>query len=149
MFNENNARLEAAIEFAATKHVGQVRDNGEPFILHSLRVMCAVDGIEAKTVAVLHDVLEDTDATSDEICDVLRIKQDHIIFEALCFITKDKHVTYDEYIESVSQSSLATTVKLADLKDNLDMLTYNCSDEKKLARCIKHTKAYHILNGSF
>jgi (p)ppGpp synthase/HD superfamily hydrolase len=145
---DNNTRLEEAILFAADAHTGQVRDNGEPFILHPIRVMCAVDTIEAKIVAVLHDVIEDTYVTYESLLLTLGIDQNSNIAYALALITRKPRVSYNVYISDILNSDLSTTVKLADLKDNLDMLTYNCSDEKKLARCIKHTKAYHILNGS-
>jgi hypothetical protein len=143
-----NARLEEAIVLATNAHTGQLRDNGEPFILHPLRVMCAVDDIEAKIVAVLHDVIEDTSIDYDYLLAFLDIDDGSNLAYALSLITRKPRVSYNVYISDILNSNLATIVKLADLKDNLDMLTYNCSDEKKLARCIKHTKAYHILNGS-
>ena len=58
--------LEKAIELAANYHAGQTDRGGTPYILHLLAVMMAVDGIEAKTIAVLHDILEDTPLTAPQ-----------------------------------------------------------------------------------
>ena len=149
---DKNTILERAILFATDAHKGQVRDNGEPFILHSIRVMCSVESIEAKIVAILHDVFAtDADYCVNEVANYTGFNAKMEISKALSFISRDRfhNVSYEEYILDIKQhSNLARIVKLADLKDNLDMLTYKCSDEKKLKRCIVHCKAYHTLNES-
>ena len=62
-------QLELAIELATRFHEGQVDKCGEPYILHPLRVMMTVQGEQARVVAVLHDVLEDTEATAQGLVD--------------------------------------------------------------------------------
>ena len=64
-------RLSRAIVFAANYHAGQKDKGGEPYILHSLRVMMKMETEEEKVVAVLHDVLEDTEATEEEILETM------------------------------------------------------------------------------
>lgn len=149
----NNEMLEKAISLATLHHQGQVRDNGEPFILHPIRVMCTVDSMEEKIVAILHDTLEDTNLTLEYVATFLNLSISDNKIQALKFISRnlyiDKDQDYLNYIRAIKKySKLATVVKLADLKDNLDMITYNCSDTKKLSRCISHCKAYHTINES-
>ena len=81
------ATLEQAIAFAAKQHAGQVDKANAPYILHPLRVMLNVPNIEHKIIAVLHDVLEDTE-TSIEDLQALGF-QPHII-EAIVALTKQK-----------------------------------------------------------
>jgi (p)ppGpp synthase/HD superfamily hydrolase len=65
--NEKPPTVAAAIAFAATKHVNQTDRAGQPYILHPLRVMAAMDTDEAKRVAILHDVVEDCGVTLDDL----------------------------------------------------------------------------------
>ena len=59
--------LERAIMLAAKRHEGQLDKGGQPYVLHPIRVMLHCDTIEEKTVAMLHDLLEDTDVTEAEL----------------------------------------------------------------------------------
>lgn len=110
--------LEHAIELALEAHRGQEypAPEPEPYVLHVFRVMLAVDGGPARTTAVLHDVLEDTSLTVD---DLLRSGVSPTIVDAVVALTRRPEDTYDEYIERVAENELARKVKLADLADNL------------------------------
>jgi GTP diphosphokinase / guanosine-3',5'-bis(diphosphate) 3'-diphosphatase len=61
------ATIEKALQIAAKAHEPQVDKHGQPYILHPLRVMSAVEGEEARIVAILHDVIEDTSVTADDL----------------------------------------------------------------------------------
>jgi (p)ppGpp synthase/HD superfamily hydrolase len=110
--------LEDAIALAAHPHWGQIypSPNDEPFILHPLRVMLAVDGTIDHIVAVLHDLVEDTDWSLQDL-------QDHgypqCVIEALDHLTRRSGEQYEAYIDRVARNALARRVKLADLADNL------------------------------
>lgn len=108
--------LEKAISLALQAHKGQKDKGGAPYILHSLSVMYAVKGEEAKIVAVLHDVLEDSPLTLAEL------RQEGFsteVLNALDLVTKKPGQAYEEYIRLISENQLARLVKLADLEDNI------------------------------
>ncbi|HWH96047.1 MAG TPA: hypothetical protein VNT03_19445 [Baekduia sp.] len=110
--------LERAIALACRAHRGQryPAPREEPFILHPLRVMLAVDGALAQMTAVLHDVLEDTAMTARDLnaADLPRT-----VVEAVVALTHSDGCAYDAYIDEVASNDLARVVKKADLADNL------------------------------
>jgi (p)ppGpp synthase/HD superfamily hydrolase len=110
--------LEDAIALAAHWHRGQRYPSltGEPFILHPLRVLLQVDSEDARIVAVLHDVLEDTACS---VVELRRAKFSERVISALDRLTRRDGEAYEPYIERIAEDSLARQVKLADLKDNL------------------------------
>jgi (p)ppGpp synthase/HD superfamily hydrolase len=110
--------LEVAVELACRAHRGQryPSPEAEPYILHPLRVMVAVDGFRAQAAAVLHDVLEDTEVTVEE----LRAAGLPIdVVDAVVALTHRPGQSYERYIEQVACDAIAREVKLADLADNL------------------------------
>jgi len=112
--------LEKAIEIAAKAHAGQKRFNGEPYILHLLRVMAAVKTIDEKVVAVLHDVVEDTNITISNLIDDGFSTS---VIEAVSILTHNKNESYEEYINGITWNNIARNVKIADMKDNIDILS--------------------------
>lgn len=110
--------LEDAIALAAQAHRGQIYPSlhGEPFILHPLRVMLRMPTEDERIVAVLHDVIEDTTCTLD---DLRRAGYAERIVSALDRLTQRAGETYEAYIERVNGDPLARRVKLADLAENL------------------------------
>jgi (p)ppGpp synthase/HD superfamily hydrolase len=106
-------KLPEAMEQARQAHYGQVDKGGKPYIEHPLRVAYSVRqwGVDAMVVALLHDVLEDTDY---ELTD-LSAKQK----EALDALTRQDGEVYADYVQRVSKNALATVVKVADLRDNM------------------------------
>lgn len=112
-------KLQAAISFAAMAHSGQTDKAGEPYFNHPLRVMKNVDTEEAKIVAVLHDVLEDTPYTLRQLREALNLSDN--IANALELLTRRPKEDYMEYVRRLSVNPLAVRVKLADLKDNMNL----------------------------
>lgn len=110
--------LEVAVELACRAHRGQQYPSaeGEPYILHLLRVMLAVDGFRAQAAAVLHDVLEDTQVTVDEL-GAAGLPID--VVDAVVALTHRPRQSYERYVEQVACNAIAREVKLADLADNL------------------------------
>ena len=109
--------LESAIEIAMQFHKCQKDMNGEPYILHPLRVMMKMGTFEEKVVGVLHDVLEDTECSIEYINARCEFSKD--IVDALLAITRMSGEKYFEYVERLNKNSLARKVKVADLVDNL------------------------------
>jgi (p)ppGpp synthase/HD superfamily hydrolase len=109
------AAIEKALQIAARAHEGQLDKHGQPYILHPLRVMAAVEGDEARIVAILHDVIEDTSVTAE----VLR-REDFrpVVLEALDCLTQRKDEPYADYVIRCKGHEIARRVKLADLEDN-------------------------------
>lgn len=109
-------RLQRAIAFATEAHDDQYSFSGRPYILHPLRVMQQMDTIDEMIVAVLHDVLEDTNADANV---VLRLGVSVDVIAALLLLTKKEDQDYEQYVLGISSDPIATKVKLADLKDNM------------------------------
>ena len=112
-----NLDVKAAERFAREKHKLQTDKNGDPYILHPLRVAARVSSEAEKVVALLHDVLEDTDTTTDELATCGLTPEQ---LQALQLLTHAKQEPYLAYLTRVKQNPLALTVKLADLADNSD-----------------------------
>jgi (p)ppGpp synthase/HD superfamily hydrolase len=111
--------LEEAIDLALEMHIGQTDKAGQPYILHLLRVMLAVQAYGEKymIVGVLHDLAEDTDFSVEYVGLYGFIDE---VVEAIDAITKRKDEPYEEYLTRVKLNLIAIRVKRADLKDNLN-----------------------------
>jgi (p)ppGpp synthase/HD superfamily hydrolase len=129
--------LERAIKIATTAHTGQVDKAGEPYILHPLRVMLTVFAPDERIVAVLHDVIEDSEITSK---DLLAEGFSTRIVEAVVALSKSRDQSYDQYIEGVALNPLARTVKLADLEDNSDLSRIPNPTERDYERLEKYRR---------
>jgi (p)ppGpp synthase/HD superfamily hydrolase len=115
--------LERAIEIAARAHSGQQDKAGAPYILHPLRVMLGVDCGFERMAAILHDVAEDCpewplDAIADE-------GFPPIVVLALDALTRREGEAYGDFIERVGKNPVATRVKIADLRDNMDLSRFS------------------------
>ncbi|WP_072313433.1 HD domain-containing protein [Agrococcus sp. Marseille-P2731] len=110
-----NHDLEQAIRVATRAYDGRVDRQGEPYVAHVIRVMLAVDTDDERTVALLHDVFEWGTITLREFASAKFPKR---IVDAVDALTKRRGESLAEYVERVQASRLATTVKLADLRDN-------------------------------
>src|ERR1035441_8547021 len=118
MDDDNQDLLERAIACAFDAHAGQKYPSPEPepYILHPLRVMCAVEGAHARMAAVLHDVIEDTDVT---LVDLQIAGYPRPVIHAVDCLTRRDGETYATYIERVATDPMATMVKGADPRDHL------------------------------
>lgn len=130
--------VQEAGALAAHAHRGQVDKAGRPYIDHVRAVegMMPTRDYDGRTVALLHDVVEDTDWTIEQLRDVGFPEN---VLEAVEAITHRKAEPYPEYIERIAQNELATRVKLADLREHLrpgyeDVIPKSLSDKYK--RCI-------------
>ena len=128
---------ELALQIAQKAHAGQVDKAGKDYILHPVTVASYMDTDIEKTIAYLHDVLEDTDVTVD----ALRKIFPNEIVDTLITLTHRKDESYFEYIQRVSKSKLAKKVKVADLLHNLDITRIKEPTKQDYERLEKYKKA--------
>ena len=109
--------LEKALLVATKAHEGQVDKNGQPYILHPLAVASKLDDLELKTIAILHDTIEDTDVTPEFLLEQ-GIPEE--VVDIVKMLTKPKNIKYEDYLREICKNPKAKQVKLADLAHNTD-----------------------------
>lgn len=136
--------LKKAIEIAVEAHKGVTDKYGAPYINHVTRVMNLGETDEEKIVGVLHDVVEDTPWTFEQLA-AEGFSSD--IIDALTCVTKiSEEEDYEEFTLRVSGNPLALKVKINDLTDNMDIRRIPVLTEKDLTRLMKYHKAYRFLS---
>ena len=133
--------LNKAIEIAAKAHAGQVDKGGKPYILHPLRVMlnfCETESEATKICAMLHDVIEDTGITLNDLRAEGFAEE---IIAALDCLTKKADESYDNFISRVLTNEIACKVKNGDLADNMDLTRIPNPTEKDRERVKKYREA--------
>ena len=128
---------ELALQIAKEAHAGQVDKAEEDYILHPMTVASYMDTDTEKAIAYLHDVLEDTSVTVDE----LRNHFPNEIVDTVITLTHRKDESYFEYIQRISKSKLAKKVKVADLLHNLDIKRIKEPTKQDYERLEKYKKA--------
>jgi (p)ppGpp synthase/HD superfamily hydrolase len=121
---------ETALKLATEKHKGQFRKDGKPYITHPLAVAENFTEEKYKIVAILHDIVEDTDVTIHDLQHKYKFSKETCI--AVSAITKRKGQTYLDFILQVKRNAIAVEVKLADLEHNLSDLGKGNLREKYL-----------------
>jgi (p)ppGpp synthase/HD superfamily hydrolase len=131
--------LERAIDVAVKSHQGQTDKAGQPYILHPLRVMMRMQTHEERIAAVLHDVIEDTDVTIDDLGKA-GVPQDVLV--VVDHLTHRPDESYEAYVERIATHPIARRIKIADLEDNMDFKRLAQITEKDLARWQKYHRAW-------
>jgi (p)ppGpp synthase/HD superfamily hydrolase len=129
--------LEDAIALAVEAHRGQQDKIGQPYIVHPLRVMLRLDSEHARMAGVLHDLVEDTPYTLD---DLRRLGYPDAVVVAIDCLTRRESETYEQFIERAGAHPLARRVKLADLEDNMDihrLPSVTAKDAERLNRYLR------------
>jgi (p)ppGpp synthase/HD superfamily hydrolase len=127
--------LTKAILIAAKAHDGQTDKGGNPYILHPARLATKASSEEESIVAILHDVVEDSDIT---LFDLKNAGFSVEIIEALDCLTKRADESYEGFIKRIKLNPLATKVKLLDLEDNSDISRIPNPTDKDYARIDKY-----------
>lgn len=141
---EDKFYLELAKQLAKAYHKGQVDKAGvDYFNGHITTVVNGVNTDEEKTVAYLHDIIEDTKLTKE---DLLHLGFSENVVNAVVALTKNKKVKYEEYLKGVKQNELAKVVKLSDLSNNMDLSRLNEITEVDEKRLTKYKKAFQHLS---
>jgi (p)ppGpp synthase/HD superfamily hydrolase len=134
--------IQTALDIVTTAFAGHTDRAGKPYLGHLVRVQKTVaenGGDEiAQTAALLHDLLEDTPYP---IAD-LRAKFPPSVIEVVELLTKQEGGDYDDYLSKICDNANAVRVKLADLKDNMDLTRLAVLTEKDIERVKKYHRAY-------
>ena len=135
--------LERAIQIAVEAHAGVKDKGGKAYILHPISVMMRCETDEEKIVAILHDVVEDTDWTFGALREEGFAET---IIEALKTVTKhSEDEDYDEFIQRSLKNEIGRKVKIADLKENLDVTRIGELTDKDIKRINKYKRALSVL----
>ncbi len=134
--------LGKAIAIAAQAHQGQVDKFGAPYILHPIRLMMQMDSEEEKIAAILHDVVEDTDWTLEDLKAAGFIQ---VVVDAVDALTHRDHETYTAYVKRAKTNAIARKVKLADLEDNMDVKRAPHIGEKEIRRLQRYHRHWLML----
>lgn len=110
--------IDKALKIAIKAHKGQVDKAGEPYILHPLRLMNQFTDNNLIIISLLHDVVEDSDYTFE---DLKRAGFTPKILDTIDCLTKQDGEEYAQFINRVMTNDLAIKVKIADIKDNLNI----------------------------
>lgn len=138
---EKGKLLDKALIMATTYHHGQYDRGGNPYILHCLKVMHYLksDDEELQCIALLHDIVEDTNCTYEDLAEA---GFTDCIINAVKCLTKVDGQSYDEYKERVFSNVEAMLVKKADLRHNTDIRRLKGVREKDIARVAKYHQFY-------
>lgn len=136
--------LALAISIASHEHMGQFDKGGNPYILHPLKVMYYLKSsdMQLMAIAVLHDVVEDTHVTYEELRN-LGISER--VIEGVRVLTKVPGQTAYEYLSAITSNKDALLVKMADLRHNMDVRRLKGVTEKDMARLARYADMYHVL----
>ena len=135
--------INIALSIAKKAHAGQVDKAGIDYIQHPLYVASQVKTEQEKAVALLHDVLEDSDITA---ADLLAYGLSNEVVTAVQTLTKKKGQSYQDYLEKVKSNDLARVVKLADLKHNSDLSRLKSVTNTDYDRVEKYKNAIRYLS---
>ena len=131
-----------AMKLCFEAHKEQVDKSGMPYVFHPFHLAEQMETEETTIVALLHDLVEDTDYT---IQDLTNMGFNKSITDAISLMTHADGVDYMDYVSMIKENPVARAVKLADLKHNSDLTRLDSIDEKALARREKYLKAIKLL----
>ena len=139
LYTENTKK---AMKLCFEAHKEQVDKSGLPYVFHPFHLAEQMEDETTTVVALLHDVVEDTDYTLQDLRE-MEFPQDAI--DALALLTHDPEVPYMEYVSEIAKNPIAKAVKIADLKHNSDLSRLDSVDEKILKRREKYLQALALL----
>lgn len=131
-----------ALKLCFEVHKEQKDKSGLPYVFHPFHLAEQMNDENSVIVALLHDVVEDSDMTFD---DLKNMEFSQEILDALQLLTHKNDVDYFEYVNQIKSNELARKVKLVDLKHNIDITRLDNITEKDVNRVNKYKKAIQIL----
>jgi (p)ppGpp synthase/HD superfamily hydrolase len=146
---ESRMTLDEALRVAVDAHAGQLDKAGKPYILHPLRVMMTVESPSldsARKVAILHDVVEDSEWTVESLHARFGLTAEEQA--ALRLLSHAHDADYDAYVETLASDPLARAVKIADLRDNLDVTRLEQVTERDAKRISKYLRSLRRLTST-
>ena len=131
-----------ALKLCFDIHKEQVDKSGLPYVFHPFHLAEQMETEDTTIVALLHDVVEDSELTLD---DLRQMGFGDAVIAALALLTHDPAVEYMDYVRAIKDNPIARAVKLADLRHNSDLTRLDTLDEKALARREKYLQAMTLL----
>ena len=131
-----------ALKLCFDVHKEQVDKSGLPYVFHPFHLAEQMETEDTTIVALLHDVVEDSELTLD---DLRQMGFGDAVIAALALLTHDPAVEYMDYVRAIKDNPIARAVKLADLRHNSDLTRLDTLDEKVLARREKYLQAMTLL----
>ena len=131
-----------AIKLCFEAHKNQTDKSGMPYVFHPFHLAEQMTDEKTTIVALLHDVVEDTPYTLQDLRD-MGFAED--VVAALALMTHDEAVPYMDYVAKIKDNPIARAVKLADLRHNSDLTRLDAVDEKALQRVEKYRTAIQLL----
>ena len=140
--NNFNELRDKAMPIATKVHKTQVDKGGKPYIGHPLRVEKLCQDDDSKIVALLHDTIEDGDITAEYL---LTQGFPTYIVDAVLSVSRNKDEHYFDFIQRSKANPIGRKVKIADLKDNMDITRLNELTDNDIERLKKYHQAYKML----
>lgn len=134
-----------ALKISFNAHKNKVDKSGMPYVFHPFHLAEQMDDEYSVCVALLHDVVEDTDITVEELITKGFPKE---VINAIELMTHSDSVPYLDYVKAIKNNPIACKVKLADLEHNSNLSRLDKIDDKALERVAKYKKAIEILQES-
>lgn len=135
--------IELGLEWALKAYSGKSDKGGKPYILHPLRLMARFDDPISQLVALLHDVIEDSPITGDEL---RAAGFPEAVVATVEVLSRRTGETYEAFIDRIRVNPLARKVKLLDIEDNLNLLRLSEVSDKDLKRAAKYHRAWKRLD---
>lgn len=135
--------IETSLEIALAAYKGQTDKAGKTYILHPLRLMAKMTTEDEMCVALLHDAIEDSDVTAQDLLD--KGLPAHIV-DAVVLMTHQDDESYDAYIVKIKTNPLAAIVKKCDIEDNINVLRLDALSDKDITRIKKYHRAWKQLD---
>ena len=131
-----------AMKLCFAAHKEQKDKSGLPYVFHPFHLAEQMSNENTTVVALLHDVVEDSDYT---FADLQELGFSETVLAALRLLTHDESVPYMDYVAAIKKNPVARAVKLADLRHNSDLSRMDEVTEKTLARREKYLAAIRLL----
>ena len=131
-----------ALKLCFDAHKNQIDKSGMPYVFHPFHLAEQMTDETTTVVALLHDIVEDTDYSLKDLSDM---GFDCAVLDALRLLTHEEGVPYMEYVREIKTNPIATSVKLADLRHNSDLTRLDVIDEAALQRAEKYHNAIEFL----
>jgi len=135
-------KTKKALKLCFEAHKAQLDKSGMPYVFHPFHLAEQMKDETTTVVALLHDVIEDTDYTFN---DLIAMGFDGAIIDAIELMTHEEGVPYMDYVEKIKSNPIAREVKLADLRHNSDLSRLDAPTEKDKMRVEKYRKAIVLL----
>ena len=136
------ANTKKALKLCFQAHKDQVDKSGMPYVFHPFHLAEQMTTEETTIVALLHDLVEDTDYT---LADLTAMGFDRTVTDAIALMTHAADTDYMDYVRAIKENPIAKAVKLADLRHNSDLTRLDVIDEKALQRKAKYAAAIALL----